>query len=84
MDGKTKVLISNLGIFNSEEATFRNAILQNPQAAVDGNLYVVVNNPTVEVIPALSEVVNYAFYDELNEWFGGGLPMTNAEKPTRN
>jgi hypothetical protein len=79
MDGKS-VLISNPGIYNNEDAAFRNAIKQNPEAAANGNLYVVVNNPTVEVIPGLGEVGFYAFYDKLNEWMGGRLPLTNAEK----
>ncbi|WP_239327018.1 hemagglutinin repeat-containing protein [Snodgrassella gandavensis] len=79
MDGKS-VLISNPGIYNNEEAAFRNAVKQNPEAAANGNLYVVVNNPTVEVIPGLGEVGFYAFYDKLNEWLGGRLPLTNAEK----
>ncbi|MGE9549582.1 hypothetical protein [Snodgrassella sp. CS2] len=43
-------------------------------------MYVVVNNPTAEAIPALSEVGSYALWDKLNEWFGGRLPKTNAEK----
>jgi hypothetical protein len=79
MDGKS-VLISNPGIYNNEEAAFRNAIKQNPEAAANGNLYVVVNNPTVEVIPGLGEVGFYALYDKINELLGGRLPLTNAEK----
>ncbi|WP_239365334.1 hemagglutinin repeat-containing protein [Snodgrassella communis] len=79
MDGKS-VLISNPGIYNNEEAAFRNAIKQNPEAAAKGNLYVVVNNPTVEVIPGLGEVGFYALYDKINELLGGRLPLTNAEK----
>ena len=79
MDG-TIVKISNPGIYNNEEAAFRNAVKQNPEAAANGKLYVVVNNPVVEVIPGLGEVGGYAFYDKLNEWLGGRLPLTNAEK----
>ena len=79
MDGNV-VLISNPGIYNSKEAAFRNAIKQNPEAAANGYLYVVLNNPTVEAIPGLGEVVNYAFYDKINEWLGGRLPLSNAEK----
>ncbi|WP_100152692.1 hemagglutinin repeat-containing protein [Snodgrassella alvi] len=80
MDGKSVIMISNPGIYNNEDAAFRNAVKQNPDAAASGNLYVVVNNPTAEAIPALSEVGSYALWDKLNEWFGGRLPKTNAEK----
>ncbi|MBI0159620.1 MULTISPECIES: hypothetical protein [unclassified Snodgrassella] len=79
MDG-TIVKISNPGIYNNEEAAFRNAVKQNPEAAANGKLYVVVNNPVVEVIPGLGEVGGYTFYDKLNERLGGRLPLTNAEK----
>ncbi|STO92934.1 filamentous hemagglutinin outer membrane protein [Haemophilus pittmaniae] len=79
VDGKN-VVISNPGIYNSKYEAFRNAVKQNPNAAASGNLYVVVNNPTYEAIPFLSEVIFHASYDKMNEVFGGRLPLTNAEK----
>lgn len=79
MDGKA-IFVSNPGIYNNEEAAFRNAVKQNPEAAKNGNLYVVINNPTVEVVPGLGEVGGYAFYDKINEWLGGRLPLSNAQK----
>ncbi|NUF09849.1 hemagglutinin repeat-containing protein [Snodgrassella sp. ESL0324] len=79
MNGKT-IAVSNPGIYNGEDSAFRNAVKQNPEAAANGNLYVIVNNPSVEAIPGLSEVVFYALYDKINENMGGRLPLTNAEK----
>ena len=78
-DGK-KIVRSNPGIYNSKEDAFRNAVKQNPEAARKGNLYVVVNNPTYEVVPLLSEVGFYAAYDKLNDKMGGIMPLTKAEK----
>ena len=79
MDGKA-IFVSNPGIYNNEKVAFRNLVKQNPEAAKNGNLYVVINNPTVEVVPGLGEVGGYAFYDKINEWLGGRLPLSNAQK----
>ena len=80
MDG-TVVLVSNPGIYNSKEAAFRNAVKQNPEAAANGYLYVVLNNPTVEAIPGLGEVVNYAFTIKLTSGWEAGCPYPMQKKP---
>ncbi|TCP94918.1 filamentous hemagglutinin [Cricetibacter osteomyelitidis] len=74
------VIISNPGIYNSKYEAFRNAVKQNPDAAENGNLYVVLNSPSYEGIPFLSEVLFYASYDKLNETIGAKLPLTYAER----
>ena len=78
---KGNVIISNPGILNSKSDAFRNAVKQNPEAAKNGNLYVVLNNPTYSGIPKVpvSELM-YAGYDKLNDQLGAILPITNAEK----
>ncbi|BFU59172.1 MULTISPECIES: hypothetical protein [Rodentibacter] len=78
-DGKN-VIISNPGIYNSKYEAFSNAVKQNPDAAENGNLYVVLNSPSYEGIPFLSEVLFYASYDKLNETIRAKLPLTYAER----